>query len=161
MIAMAVREPVRVHLGGCMKHELEAVREVMCELRSRNEAVARFPTNAYVFAVELLNKIQGKLRSDNADIDCRELANEVPWFALEQFGLMAGHVLSYFKIRTEADFGRLVENLVIAELFAFGSDESRNKFRPEVDYSFLDRAKVNPDWQTGNDEEWRYIFPTQ
>ncbi len=84
------------------------------ELRRRD---GRYHERAYIFVLAALEYAQGKLPA-RRHLSGGELAWACRDFALEQFGLLAPTVLTYWGVGSTADLGRIVFLLIDVGLLA-------------------------------------------
>jgi uncharacterized repeat protein (TIGR04138 family) len=103
---------------------------IMDQIRLRD---SRFHEHAYLFVLASLEFYQSRL-SERRHIDGRELALAVRDLALERFGVMARLVLEYGGVRSTADLGDMVFNLVELGLLMSQPSDSRLDFADVYDF---------------------------
>jgi uncharacterized repeat protein (TIGR04138 family) len=94
----------------------------------------RYPAQAYYLIYEGLDYTQ-RLLERQGHVSGQELAEGIRQMALEQFGLMARTVLASWGIKSTADFGELVFNLVENGLLKKTAEDSREDFKDVYDFS--------------------------
>jgi uncharacterized repeat protein (TIGR04138 family) len=114
----------------------------------------RYPRDAYLFVKDaldhtqkLVNKTsQGRIRH----VTGQELLGGIREFALGQFGPMTLTVFEDWGIRSCADFGEIVFNMVEGKLLAKTEKDTREDFRDGYDFNmafrqpFLPATKIHP-----------------
>lgn len=125
--------------------------EVLDQILDRD---ARYPRDAYLFVKDALDhtqklvnkRSQGRIRH----VSGQELLAGIREFALDQFGPMTATVFEDWGIRSCADFGEIVFNMVESKLLAKTDKDSREDFKDGYDFDvvfrqpFLPAAKLNP-----------------
>jgi uncharacterized repeat protein (TIGR04138 family) len=108
----------------------------------------RYPRDAYLFLREALDYTQKAATRNGRDpvrhVTGQELLDGLRAYALELFGPMALTVLHDWGVRTCADFGELVFNLVEASLLAKTPTDSRDDFRGGYDFDDAFRKPFLP-----------------
>ena len=89
-------------------NQLQAADKVLDRIRDRSEP---FDERAYFFVLAAVQFLQTRLPV-RRHVTGVELAWACRDLALEQFGLLAPHVLAYWGVRHSGDFGRIVFALV-------------------------------------------------
>ena len=89
-------------------NQLQAADKVLDRIRDRSEP---FDERAYLFVLAAVQFLQTRLPV-RRHVTGVELAWACRDLALEQFGLLAPHVLAYWGVRHSGDFGRIVFALV-------------------------------------------------
>jgi uncharacterized repeat protein (TIGR04138 family) len=110
--------------------ELTFREDIMDQIRLRD---ARFHEHAYLFVLASLEFYQSRL-PERRHIDGRELAFAVRDLALERFGVTARLVLEYWGVRSTADLGAMVFNLVDIGLLMSQPSDSRLDFADVYDF---------------------------
>jgi uncharacterized repeat protein (TIGR04138 family) len=110
--------------------ELTFREDIMDQIRLRD---ARFHEHAYLFVLASLEFYQSRL-PERRHIDGRELALAVRDLALERFGVTARLVLEYWGVRSTADMGDMVFNLVDLGLLMSQPSDSRLDFAGVYDF---------------------------
>jgi uncharacterized repeat protein (TIGR04138 family) len=111
--------------------ELAAFRDgIMDQIRLRD---GRFHEHAYLFVLASLEFYQSRL-PERRHVDGRELAFAVRDLALERFGVTARLVLEYWGVRSTADLGDMVFNLVELGLLMSQPSDSRLDFADVYDF---------------------------
>ena len=99
---------------------------------------SRFHREAYLFLRDALDFTQKAITKNNKGqprhVSGQELLAGIREFALSQFGPMTITVLEEWGIRSSADFGELVFNMVDAGLLAKTEKDSRDDFRDGYDF---------------------------
>ena len=115
---------------------------------------ARYSRDAYFFVKDALDHTQklvlksgqGKLRH----VTGQELLGGIRDYALGQFGPMTMTVFEEWGVRSCADFGEIVFNMVENSLLAKTEHDSREDFKDGYDFAdafrkpFLPQTKLNP-----------------
>lgn len=109
-------------LAGDPAYKFEAYSFVMAGLHS---TVSRLPKPRHVTGAEL----------------CEGLRD----YALDQYGPMARTVLAYWGIRSTADFGKIVFNLVDANLLKKTEEDSVHDFEKIYDFDQAFQYKIKED----------------
>jgi len=94
---------------------------------------ARYGEDAYVFVLAALEYCQSRL-DERRHISGRELAIAVRDVALEHFGVMARLVLEHWGVRSSADIGEVVFNLVDEGLLISQPTDTRDEFAGVFDF---------------------------
>ena len=112
--------------------------EEITKLLQKIEAIlAKDPSykfEAYSFVMAGLHATVSKL-SKPRHVSGQELCNGLRDYALEQFGPMARTVLEYWGIRKTDDFGRIVFNLIEANLLKKQEEDSLRDFENVFEFS--------------------------
>ena len=87
---------------------MAALEEIIREICAQDP---RYTTQAYYFIYEALDYTQKKLRC-SGHVTGQQLMEGVRQLALERFGMLALTVFQEWGVRTTADFGQVVFNLV-------------------------------------------------
>jgi uncharacterized repeat protein (TIGR04138 family) len=105
---------------------------------------ARYKPDAYEFVLEGLHFTQeilkkqplykAKLATGQAHVSGRELSQGLRDYAINQYGALAGRVLSYWGINQTEDFGNIVFNMVERKLFSKTEDDSLADFKDVYDF---------------------------
>src|SRR4051812_44498371 len=104
----------------------------------------RFQKNAYLFMREALEHTQRSIHNKREEsrtpgkeirhVSGKELLNGIRDYALEQFGPMVLTVFDDWGIRSCADFGEIVFNMVEHNLLAKTDTDSREDFKNGYDF---------------------------
>ncbi len=93
----------------------------------------RYRPDAYYFVVEALDVTVKRIRADQPGhgrhITARELLEGVRNYALDEFGPMAYTVLTEWGLRTTADFGEIVYNMIHIGRFGKTDDDKKEDFQ--------------------------------
>ena len=125
--------------------------EAVWEVATRD---ARYDYAAYEFVLTALRYTQHMLGRDveelamaDKHVSGRQLLDGVRQMAVEQFGLMALAVFGQWGIRSSADFGEIVFNLVEADLLKKTDEDTREDFRDVFDFeeAFLTSYRIPTD----------------
>jgi uncharacterized repeat protein (TIGR04138 family) len=103
---------------------------IMDRLRARD---ARYREDAYLFVLAALEHCQTRL-DERRHIAGRELAMACRDLALEHFGVMARLVLEHWGVRSSADIGEVVFNLVDEGLLISQPTDTRDEFAGVFDF---------------------------
>lgn len=102
---------------------------------------ARFDRLAYGFVRDGLEHAVKELKKRDADrarvskhVSGRELSEGLRAYALEQFGPMAFTVLNIWGLRSTADFGEIVYNLIEYNVFSKTESDRREDFHNVFDF---------------------------
>ncbi len=115
----------------------------------------RYHERAYLFVLAALEYCQ-QTRELRGHISGRELAEACRDFALEQFGLTARTVLSYWGIQNTEDFGRIVFLLIDAGMLMKQDSDRLEDF--EAVYDFEEDFDEGYPWQ-GVQHAGKHIDP--
>lgn len=102
----------------------------MDRLRARD---ARYREDAYLFVLAALEYCQTRLE-ERRHITARELAIACRDLALDHFGVMARLVLEHWGVRSSADIGEVVFNLVDEGLLISQPTDTRDEFAGVFDF---------------------------
>jgi uncharacterized repeat protein (TIGR04138 family) len=101
----------------------------------------RFDAAAYLFIRDALDHTVRALRKQTPasprqgnHVSGRELMEGVRDFALQQYGPLAFTVLDYWRVRSCADFGDIVFNLIEFGVFSKTDTDSREDFAQVFDF---------------------------
>ena len=106
-------------------------------------ADGRYHINAYRFVYEALDYTVKQLERKR-HISGRELCEGIKNLAIEQFGALAVMVFNIWGVRTTADFGNMVYNLVDAEMMSRSEEDSREDFNDVYDFREVFRIDSKP-----------------
>lgn len=96
---------------------------------------SRYEADAYTFIMECFRFSSGKkTRTQTRNLKAREICEAVKDLALENFGPMAGTVLSEWGVKNTADIGQLVKGLVEVKILAEEADDSYDLFNDLFDF---------------------------
>lgn len=122
-----------------------------------------YPLEAYRFVREgfeySLSRAASSPRTGSGrapyDLPASELAISLKDYALEKYGPMARFALSRWGIRTTADFGAIVYNLIAMGLLSAGKDDKESDFGGLFDLGEM-LAKPYGDGEcTGEERKWQ------
>ena len=125
-------------------NQLQAVGEVLERIRATG---GPFDERAYVFVLGAIQYLQSRLPA-RRHVTGAELAWACRDYALEQYGLLATHVLDYWGVRESADFGRIVYTLVEMGLLITQPGDKQQDF--EGVYRFDRAFDATYVWQDGS-----------
>lgn len=121
-------------------NELQFADEIRARIRARGDS---YDERGYLFVLAALEFLQGRL-AVRRHVTGAELAWAFRDFAVEQFGLLAPQVLSYWGITRTADLGRIVFTLVEIGLLAAQAGDREEDFDGVFDF---DEAFASYRWQ--------------
>ena len=117
------------------------------ELREVARKDPRYGYGAYEFVLEALGYTQyleGRdaeaLSREEKHVTGQQLVEGIRRFALDQFGMMSLPVFHQWGIRSTADFGEIVFNLVENDLLKKTSEDRREDFHNGFDFEQVFRA---------------------
>lgn len=116
--------------------DVTALESAFERIRDRD---GRYHERAYLFVLAALEFAQGRLPA-RRHLTGGELAWACKDFALEQFGLLAGDVLSYWNVRSTEDLGRIVFLLIDVGLLARQASDRIEDFAAVYDFATEFRA---------------------
>ncbi len=122
-------------------NELQFADDVLARIRARGGA---YHERAYLFVLAAIEYLQSQLEV-RRHVTGGELAVACGRFAREQFGLMAGSVLSHWGVTRTDDFGRIVYTLVEVGLLTTQPGDRESDFAQV--YDFADAFGSAYDWQ--------------
>lgn len=93
-----------------------------------------FVRDGLTYTVQLIHEDPTELSVDERHISGQQLCLGLRDFAVDQFGLLAGPVLSNWNIKRTDDFGRIVFAMVDAGLMSKTDDDSIEDFRGIYDF---------------------------
>jgi len=123
--------------------------------RSFNEVVeqiiekdSRFGKDAYIFLKDALEytikqRKRGKVET-GSHVNAAELLDGLRQHALKEFGPMVMTVFEYWGIRTSADVGQMVFNLINAGVFGKTESDSVDDFDQALDFHLVFVAPFEP-----------------
>ena len=88
--------------------QLDFADDVLARLRERG---GRYDERAYLFVLAALEHLQSRL-PERRHVSGEELARGCRDFAIEQYGLLARHVLEHWGITSTGDIGSIVFTLI-------------------------------------------------
>ncbi|HAB16828.1 MAG TPA: hypothetical protein PLX89_14535 [Verrucomicrobiota bacterium] len=98
----------------------------------------RYARAAYHFVREALDHAQTRLQKAGEDrprhVSAQELLEGIREYALTQFGPMSCLVFDEWGVRTCADFGEIVFNMIEAQILSKTEADSRDDFRNGFDF---------------------------
>lgn len=110
--------------------ELRLAPEVLARIR---EHETRYDEGAYLFVLGGIEYLQSRLPV-RRHVSGAELARACRDYALEQFGLMARHVLEFWGVRRTEDIGRIVFTLVAVGLLVTQPNDREQDFQAVYDF---------------------------
>lgn len=122
-------------------NDLQFAHDVMARIRARG---GRYHERGYLFVLAAIEYLQSRL-TVRRHVSGAELAWACRDFALDQFGLLAPHVLSHWGITRTEDFGRIVFTLVEVGLLVTQPGDHEADF--EAVYAFADAFGGAYEWQ--------------
>ena len=109
---------------------------------------SRYRRHGYIFVREALDHTQKVLEKNGKDevrhVTGQELLAGIRSYALQQYGPMALTVLNEWGVRTCADFGEIVFNMVESHLLAKTEKDSREDFKQGYDFEEAFRRPFLP-----------------
>ena len=99
----------------------------------------RYSREAYEFVLNAVNVLCGKRREDgakgkDAHLSGKQLSEGMRDLLLARFGCMAIDVLEHWGIRSTADFGNIVYNLIGVSLLSASSEDRQDDFLDVYDF---------------------------
>lgn len=89
-------------------NQLQFADDIAARIRARGD---RYHERGYIFVLGAIEYLQARLDA-RRHVSGQELAWACRDFALDQFGLLAPHVLEHWGVRSTGDIGRIVFTLV-------------------------------------------------
>jgi len=120
---------------------LQLADDILSQIR---ESGGRFHEQSYLFMLAAIEYLQHQLPA-RRHVSGAELAWACRDFALNQFGLLAPHVLEYWGLRKTADFGEVVFTLVNVGLLSTQPEDQIDDF--EEIYEFAEAFRSAHVWQ--------------
>ncbi len=113
----------------------------------------RYHRDAYTFLREALEFTQGLIckKGEMRHITGQELLGGIRDYALSEFGPMAVTVLEEWGIRSTADFGEMVFNMIEHNLLAKTDKDTREDFKEIYDFTVVFRKPFLPKDSTSSD----------
>jgi len=93
----------------------------------------RYKADAYEFLLQGLEFTQKKLKR-NTHVSGAELSMGLKEYAINQYGALAGRVLSYWGINNTRDFGNIVFNMIENKLLSKTEEDSLADFDGVYDF---------------------------
>ena len=109
--------------------QLQFADDVLARIRARD---GRYHERGYLFVLGAIEFLQSRLDM-RRHISGPELAWACRDFALDQYGLLAPHVLAYWGMRSSEDIGRIVFTLVDVGLLVTQPDDCESDFKDVFD----------------------------
>jgi uncharacterized repeat protein (TIGR04138 family) len=103
------------------------------KLKALIAADPRYPREAYEFISEAL-AYTGQMLDQAGHVSGQQLCEGTRRLAVERFGYMARTVLESWNVRATDDFGRLVYNMIGADLLRKADDDSIEDFHAIYDF---------------------------
>jgi uncharacterized repeat protein (TIGR04138 family) len=97
------------------------------------QADQRYKPDAYEFVLQGLTFTQKKLKRP-AHVSGGELSGGLRDFAINQYGALAGRVLSYWGINQTQDFGNIVFNMIEKKLLSKSKEDALADFDAIYDF---------------------------
>ena len=119
----------------------------------------RYQRNAYVFVREALDFTQKTIEKSGKEevrhVTGQELLEGIRAYALQQYGPMALMILNEWGVRSCADFGEIVFNMVESHLLAKTEKDTREDFKSGYDFAEAFRRPFVPPskWTTASELE--------
>ncbi|HLZ46378.1 MAG TPA: Minf_1886 family protein [Gemmatimonadales bacterium] len=114
----------------------------LAEIRKRD---GKYHERAYVFVLAALEFAQTRLPA-RRHLSGAELACACRDFALEQFGMLAGAVLTHWGVHTTEDFGEIVFMLIEVGLLARQPTDKLEDFQDVYDFAEVFKAGAGYRW---------------
>ena len=125
---------------GIHMSQLDFADDVLARIREKS---GPYDERAYLFVLAALEHLQTRL-AQRRHVSGDELAHACREFALEQYGLLARHVLEYWGITATADFGVIVFTLIEVGLLKAQEDDRVEDF--EGVFAFRDAFEAGYPW---------------
>ena len=122
--------------------DVATIEAALAEIRRRD---GKYNERAYVFVLAALEFAQTRLPA-RRHLNGAELAYACRDFALEQFGMLAGTVLTHWGIRTTEDLGTIVFLLIDVGLLARQPTDRIEDFERVYDFSEVFRVGAGYRW---------------
>ncbi|PYO94419.1 MAG: hypothetical protein DMD62_05490 [Gemmatimonadetes bacterium] len=122
--------------------DVATLEAALAELRRRD---GKYNERAYVFVLAALEFAQTRLPV-RRHLSGVELAWACRDFALEQFGMLAGSVLSHWGVQSTEDFGQLVFLLIEVGLLARQPTDKLEDFERVYDFAEVFKAGEGYRW---------------
>jgi uncharacterized repeat protein (TIGR04138 family) len=122
--------------------DVATLEAALAEIRRRN---GKYNERAYVFALAALEFAQTRLPA-RRHLTGVELAWACRDFALEQFGMLASTVLTYWGIRTTEDLGHIVFMLIEVGLLARQPTDRIEDFERVYDFAEVFKGGAGYRW---------------
>src|SRR4051812_16134929 len=103
----------------------------------------RYPIEAYEFIGEA---IRHTLRPSGGHFSPGQLLRSLPDLARREFGMLAPTVFRAWNVRQTSDVGRIVANLIEAELMTAGPDDAGDDFTDDFDLAAALGGAYRIDW---------------
>jgi uncharacterized repeat protein (TIGR04138 family) len=110
--------------------QLQFADDVAARIRARGE---RYHERAYIFVLGAIEYLQTRLEA-RRHVTGSELAWACRDFALEQYGLLAPHVLAHWGVTSTDDLGRMVFTLVDVGLLVTQPGDEEMDFKAVFDF---------------------------
>lgn len=120
--------------------QLDFADDVLARIR---EKAGPFDERAYLFVLAALEHLQTRL-AERRHVSGDELALACRDFAMEQYGLLARHVLEFWGIKSTADFGTIVFTLIEVGLLRAQEEDRVEDF--EGVFAFRDAFEIDYPW---------------
>lgn len=120
--------------------QLDFADDVLARIRERSGS---YDERAYLFVLAALEHLQARLPA-RRHVSGDELAHACREFAMEQYGLLARHVLAYWRITSTADFGHIVFTLIEVGLLKAQDDDRVEDF--DGVFAFQDAFESDYPW---------------
>jgi uncharacterized repeat protein (TIGR04138 family) len=122
--------------------DVATLEAALAEIRKRD---GKYNERAYVFVLAALEFAQTRLPAQR-HLSGAELAWACRDFALEQFGMLAGSVLSHWGIHSTEDFGQIVFMLIDVGLLAQQPTDKLEDFERVYDFAEVFKADEGYRW---------------
>jgi uncharacterized repeat protein (TIGR04138 family) len=122
--------------------DVSTLEAALAEIRRRD---GKYNERAYVFVLAALEYAQTRLPA-RRHLTGMELAWACRDFALEQFGMLAGTVLTHWGIQTTEDFGRIVFILIEVGLLARQPSDRIEDFERVYEFEHVFKAGSGYRW---------------
>jgi len=122
--------------------DVSTLEAALAEIRRRD---GKYNERAYVFVLAALEYAQTRLPA-RRHLTGMELAWACRDFALEQFGMLAGTVLTHWGIQTTEDFGRIVFILIEVGLLARQPSDRIEDFERVYEFEQVFKAGSGYRW---------------
>ena len=122
--------------------DVATLEAALAELRKRD---GKYNERAYVFVLAALEFAQTRLPA-RRHLSGVELALACRDFALEQFGMLAGSVLSHWGVQSTEDFGQIVFMLIEVGLLARQPTDKLEDFERVYDFAEVFKPGAGYRW---------------
>lgn len=118
---------------------IKTLEELIADIYKKNK---KYKENAYLLIFEVLDRyhtiltLEGRVDAKTRHLNAKGLYREIILYAIDKYGLLAGHVLESFGLTNAYDIGELIGIMIDNRLLIKGDNDSIDDFKALGDAPF-------------------------